>query len=404
MLQPPPLLLMGAQITYFADVTDSTSEISLRELILHPDWASVHSAFFPPTPPATPSPPASPPVVSDDAASNARRLSRRLSSRPSDVSYAQPLSDSDIVDPSPCAVPSVDPSLHGGIPPCVHKIHVEPRARGAARMTSHQSSSIPVAVPPVDPSPHGGIPPCVHKIPVEPRVRGTARMTCYVEPRVRKTARMMYLASDSDDDIPLHPGCNSTLALGTNFPAQNHLEAKEWLLETFKSVHTGGQIRCINSRSDYIYASCKKCGDARAAVTLKGHKWSVTTCKNGAEQACNYVGLLALPAAQIALPVAPVVLPVQDVVTFNEAEEVQQKVSCLVCFGDVTKYIACDAGHVSCLTCTDLAIEYQCVNSIQDFIRNRGVVCSMCRDSGWRLGFEEIKKRCLCTQNVIAGF
>ena len=397
------------QLTQFADVSDPAAPLALRQLTLHPDWSSVQSAFFPPTPPRSPSPAANSPLVihvSDDAEcvaspSNTRRVSKRLAMRPAKV-YA----DSDGVEPTATdervSESESESGLHG--PPvsfpvisvqasCVHK--PSGRVQKTARMKCVSESDSGLHGPPVQAS-------CVHKS--SGRVRKTARMKCVSESdsgldgppvqascvhkssgRVRKTARVKCEQSDSavsDDDALLHPPIPLGLVVGAMFSAPGYVrdkcpEAKDWLLQAFASSHGGGHVVCSNSRFEYICAKCSKC-EARAAVTLRqpfsAEKWFVTTVKNGADAACRS----SLPPPPPACPTSPP----------------QEQKECGCCFENVKQYIPCDAGHVTCWPCMDRAIEHQCENV--DFIRNRGIACPGCpisANSMWRLPFEDVKRK-----------
>ena len=372
------------QITHFADVSDPTALLTLRQLTFHPDWINVQSAVFPPTPPRSPSPAATSPLVihvSDGeklvaSPPNTRRVSKRLSMRPAKV-YA----DSDVVESAAKSttddrsstderVSESESGLDGPPVPfvvqssCVHK--PSGRVRKTARMQCVSESGLdgpPAPVPfPVQSS-------CVHK--ASGRARKTARMQCQQSD-----------SSGSDDDALLHPPIPLGLVVGSMFSAPGYVrdkcpEAKDWLLQAFASSHGGGHVVCSNSRFEYICAKCSKC-EARAAVTLRqpfsAENWFVTTVKNGADAACRS----SLPPPPPACPTSPP----------------QQQKKCGCCFEDVTQYIPCDSGHVTCWPCMDRAIEHQCENV--DFIRNRGIACPVCpigANSKWRLLFEDVKHK-----------
>ena len=331
------------QVTQFPDVSDATALLALRQLTLHPDWISVQSAAFPPTPPQSPSPAASSPLVihvSDGeeivaSPSNTRRVSKRLSMRSTKV-YADSDDDS------------------------------------SSSTDEHVSKS--ESGPPAHPAPA----PCVHK--TSGRVRQTARMQCKQSD-----------SSASDDDALLHPPIplGPHLGVGVMFSAPGYVrdkfpQAKDWLLQAFRSSHVGGHVVCDNSRFDYISAKCTKGCEARAAVTLKqplsAEIWFVTTVKNGADAACRS----SLPPPPPAGPTAPP----------RPTSPPQDQMACCCCFDDVTKYIACDSGHATCWTCMDTSIALQCQGV--DFIRNRGIACPGCTlkaDSKWRLPFEDVKHK-----------
>ena len=101
------------QLTHFADVSDPSYlqyTLTLRQLTLHPDWISVHSAVCPPSPPRSPSPAPHVVLVSDDeelvtSPSNTRRRSKRLSTRPTRFDCASDGEELPGVDGSPVSFP-----------------------------------------------------------------------------------------------------------------------------------------------------------------------------------------------------------------------------------------------------------------------------------------------------------
>ena len=353
---------------HFADVP----KLTLRQLTLHPLWKLVHSSAFPPSPPRTPSPAATSSILVSDgeevtftSPSDTRRMSKRLSSRMTRV-YTD--ADGEEHTASDEHVSGSESEFRPPVPfpiqsSCVHK------ASGRARKIVKCEQS--VAVDSDHPVPVPNQSSCVHK------ASGRARTTIKSVP------------SACDDDSPLVPPIPHGLALGTTFSAPEYVkgispEAKDWLMQEFTSAHPGGQIKCVNSRLDYIYARCFSC-DARAAVTLKqpftDKKWDVTTVKNGADAACRS-SLPPLPPPQLPCPLSPP----------------QAEMECLVCGDKVTSYSSCVSGHVLCWPCMDGAIASQCTS--QDFVRNRGIVCPCCpmlRPS--LLPFERIKHR-LSTASV----
>ena len=363
------------QVTQFPDVSDATALLALRQLTLHPDWSSVQSAAFPPTPPQSPSPAASSPLVihvSDGeeivaSPSNTRRVSKRLSMRSTKV-YADSDDDRSSSTDEHVSESESGPPAHPAPAPCVHK--TSGRVRQTARMQCQKSE------PDMD-TPSSSVS-CVHK----------------PSGRARKTARMQCKQSDSsasDDDALLHPPIplGPHLGVGVMFSAHGYVrdkfpQAKDWLLQAFRSSHGGGHVVCDNSRFDYITAKCTKGCEARAAVTLKqplsAEIWFVTTVKNGADAACRS----SLPPPPPAGPTAPP----------RPTSPPQDQMACCCCFDDVTQYIACDSGHATCWTCMDTSIALQCQGV--DFIRNRGIACPGCTlkaDSKWRLPFEDVKHK-----------
>jgi len=344
------------QLTQFADVSDPTAPLALRQLTLHPDWSSVQSAVFPPTPPRSPSPAANSPLVihvSDDAENASPSNTRRVSGRVRKTARMKCVSESESgLDGPPAPVQAS----------CVHKSSGRVQKTARMKCVSESESGLDGPPAPVQAS-------CVHKS----------------SGRVQKTARMKCEQSDSavsDDDALLHPPIPLGLVVGAMFSAPGYVrdkcpEAKDWLLQAFASSHGGGHVVCSNSRFEYICAKCSKC-EARAAVTLRqpfsAEKWFVTTVKNGADAACRS----SLPPPPPACPTSPP----------------QQQKACGCCFEDVTQYIPCDSGHVTCWNCMDRAIEHQCENV--DFIRNRGIACPVCpmsANSKWRLPFEDVKHK-----------
>jgi hypothetical protein len=210
--------------------------------------------------------------------------------------------------------------------------------------------------------------------------------------RARKTARMQCKQSDSsasDDDVHHPIPLGRHLGVGVMFSAPGYVrdkfsQAKDWLLQAFRSSHGGGHVVCDNSRFDYIYAKCTKCCEARAAVTLKkpwtAEIWFVTTVKNGADAACRS----SLPPPPLARQTAPPC----------PTSPAQKQMECCCCYEEVTQYIACDSGHITCWNCMDTSIAFQCEGL--DFIRNRGIACPGCTlkaDSKWRLPFEDVKHK-----------
>ena len=336
----------------------------------HPDWVRVHSSLFPPIPPSSPS---SVVVVSDENSMDgkARRISSRLSSLPK-KEYAQSQSDGD----------DVEPCVHNEL--VVKKEKVGTRRMGCGLQAKRVPRAVNIAINVTATEASG-------RHPVKLRVKTTV-----------KRSRRLSSSSDSDisssgvsDPAPcvLHQ-TNTAFTLGTVFVASDFNQARDLLLARFKSFHSGGHITCKNSRFDYVYASCCRCGDlslktnARAAVQLKGKTWIVTTCNNGAEQPCKGISMVAVPVE------AP-----------NDAEDQQPQpeAECKCCYDNVTAYITCDSNHVTCIDCMERSIGIQCLTSFHEhFLKHRRVVCPTCPTSSmWHLGEEEIKKRCLCTHIFI---
>ena len=294
-----------------------------------------------------------------------RRISSRLASLPK-KEYVQSQSDGD----------DVEPCVHNEL--VVKKETVGTRRMGCVLQAKHRVApavKIDINVTATEAS---------GRHPVRLRVKTTLKRSR----RLPSSSDSDTSSSDASDPAPGVHQPNPAFTMGSTFDASNFHEARDWLLPRFKSCHSGGHITCKNSRSDYVYASCLRCGDlslktnARAAVMFKGKKWSVTTCKNGAERPCQ------------GPPVPPVQAP-------NEAvdQKPQPEVECMCCLDKVTAYITCDSNHVACLECWDRCIAIQCRDQFHThFLKTRGVVCTTCQPAVmWRLGAEDIKKRCLCT-------
>ncbi len=94
--------------------------------------------------------------------------------------------------------------------------------------------------------------------------RRTARMQCnsissseseddltfLLRKKAASIARAKQTASESDDDAPLL----NRLVVGGKLSAKNSHDAKELLKKRFQDAHSGGHIRCINSRCVYTLA------------------------------------------------------------------------------------------------------------------------------------------------------
>lgn len=381
------------QLTHFADVSDPSARLTLRQLTLHPDWISVQSAVCPPSPPRSPSPAGTSPhvvLVSDDeelvtSPSNTRRRSKRLSTRPTRVGCASDGEEHPGVDGSPVDGDELDevPLTTDTAPTssCVHKGRVRRTARMQCTKDSRSTDSDPTTSS------------CVHK--AAGRASGRVRKTAIMECEKSSTSSV---SDDDDDDIPLatHP-----LRLGFMLKAPAYVrgispQAKDWLLHAF-SHHHGGHVVCANSRLDYIYAKCYKC-EAKAAVTLKppfiDEKWFVTTVKQGADAACRSDLTVKEGACRSDLPPPPP--PPPD----RPASPLQEEVTCGICCDDTSSYITCACAsvvpHVVCWTCMDASIAQQCQMAVVHFFRNRGITCPLCpagANTTWRLSFQDVKHK-----------
>ena len=74
----------------------------------------------------------------------------------------------------------------------------------------------------------------------------------YIRKKAASIARAKQTASASDDDAPLIK--INRLVVGCKLSAKNSHDAKELLKQKFQNAHSGGHIRCINSRCVYTLA------------------------------------------------------------------------------------------------------------------------------------------------------
>ena len=72
----------------------------------------------------------------------------------------------------------------------------------------------------------------------------------YIRKKAASIARAKQTAAASDDDAPLI----NRLVVGCKLSAKNSHDAKELLKQKFQNAHSGGHIRCINSRCVYTLA------------------------------------------------------------------------------------------------------------------------------------------------------
>ena len=76
---------------------------------------------------------------------------------------------------------------------------------------------------------------------------GEDDLTFLLRKKAASIARAKQTASESDDDAPLL----NRLVVGGLLAAKNSQDAKELLKQKFQAAHSGGHIRCINSRCVY---------------------------------------------------------------------------------------------------------------------------------------------------------
>lgn len=189
--------------TVFPVVSDPTSALTLHRLTMHPSWMMVYSRFFPPSPPSSPKP--------DNV-----------------VNVEDSPIKSDFIIPS---VPDNDNERSiSRQSQSVHNNSDAPLVRRSSRMKKQR-----VVISDFTSS----------------DTEASSSSSGVYSARVlkRQASRTTKKTENTDDSassaIAIDPG---SLASGITFVARDNLVAKEWLLERFKAVHTGGQIRCVNSR------------------------------------------------------------------------------------------------------------------------------------------------------------
>ena len=153
---------------------------------------------------------------------------------------------------------------------------------------------------------------------------------------------------------------------GITFKAKDSSDAKIWLAKSFDDNHSGGHIRCVNSRWNYVYLECKRCL-GKCAASLQGSKWVVSKAPSSGP--CTGVSSSAhLPPA--AAPVeTSLVVPglIECCICFNADVPIASTVSCrnagkhaycLECFGNLVKNLCekraefmKDEGRIFCMKC-----------------------------------------------------
>jgi hypothetical protein len=175
--------------------------------------------------------------------------------------------------------------------------------------------------------------------------------------------------------------------LGHRFTAPDSSRAKLKLIEFFDGKHAGGHIRCVNSRSNYVYLECKKCL-AKCAATLNSNWWVVSR----APLPGHCIGVAPLVAASIQQSVS--VQPVQPTSLRSISPPPPPKVApvlaemceCCICFNpDVAVADATFCTHLNhayCKECFGHHIKNLCEDRV-DFLKDDcRVFCMKCRMDG----------------------
>ena len=198
-------------------------------------------------------------------------------------------------------------------------------------------------------------------------------------------------ASRSDrDPADSKPGCTPK-----EFVAADANAAKAELLRCFGHLHANGRVRCINSRANYVYCKCSKCG-ATAAVTASktsSGKWSLSQMSAMASSPCTgfyikaespsvstnvshdsssiSVSPFPAPPLLVAAPPPLSVVPIHP------------RGTCSICEASVSlqDMVECPnpAAHLYCQDCFENNITSQIKEDLMAFTtRNCTIVCGFC--------------------------
>lgn len=93
----------------------------------------------------------------------------------------------------------------------------------------------------------------------------------------------------SSDRTDRDPADSKTGCTPKEFDAADANAAKAELLRFFGHLHANGRVRCINSRANYVYCKCSKCGATAAATASKtsAGKWTLSQMSAMASSPCT---------------------------------------------------------------------------------------------------------------------
>jgi hypothetical protein len=187
--------------------------------------------------------------------------------------------------------------------------------------------------------------------------------------------------SSSDESEQKQPAVSSATILGRSFKAKDSSNAKLWLAAQFEENHTGGRIRCVNSRWNYVYLECKQCV-AKCAASLQGSNWVVSKAPLSGHCLGALPGVSSLVAASsvsFSPAPAPVILPPPPP---NVSPHLDEFCQCCMCYdpevpvADAT--FCTNVNHAYCKECFGNHIKNLCENRVDFMKKDCRVFCMKC--------------------------
>ena len=162
-----------------------------------------------------------------------------------------------------------------------------------------------------------------------------------------------------------------------SFDAADVAAAKDELLRKFGTVHSNGRVRCINSRANYAYCQCSKCGCTLAVKQSKVNpkKWLMSAVSEKARQPC-------LGSASVTLLVPPNVAGEALVPAPTPILSIQPSAECSICADSCLRkdlFECPSAAHLLCQACFENNVTSQIREDLVAFIaRDCLIVCGFC--------------------------
>jgi hypothetical protein len=166
------------------------------------------------------------------------------------------------------------------------------------------------------------------------------------------------------------------LASDVSFDAADVAAAKDEVLRIFGTSHSNGRVRCINSRANYAYCQCSKCGCTLAVKQSKVNpkKWVISAVSEKARQPC-------LGSASVT-PLVPPHTAVEAPLPAPPILSIQPSAECSICADSCLRqdlFECPSAAHLLCQACFENNVTSQIREDLVKFLaRDCSIVCGFC--------------------------